>query len=46
MKELDYVCIVCDHRISESEFVTLSEDFVCPECGVPKSDYYLEDFGD
>lgn len=45
-KEKDYVCIVCGHRIPESDFASLPDEVGCPECGVSKQDYYLEDFGD
>ena len=45
-KEKDYVCIDCGHRLAESDYLSLPEEVGCPECGVSKHDYYLEDFGD
>ena len=41
---MDHVCIVCGH-VHDEEFEgkwdELPEDFLCPECGVDKSDYIL-----
>ena len=45
-KEKDYVCIVCGHRLAGSDYLSLPEEVGCPEFGVSKHDYYLEDFGD
>ena len=39
---MDHVCIVCGHvhdEELEGAWTELSEDFVCPECGVGKEDY-------
>lgn len=42
-KEVEYVCIVCNHRLSESDWQSLPEEVGCPECGVSKYDYYPEE---
>jgi len=41
-----HVCIVCGHvhdEELEGVWNQLSDDFVCPECGVCKEDYVLMD---
>jgi rubredoxin len=43
MSERIYVCIVCGHTLSEAEFLAMPDDYLCPECGVGKSDYVLMD---
>ena len=39
---MDHVCVVCGHvhaEVVEGKWEELPEDFLCPECGVGKSDY-------
>jgi len=39
---MEYVCIVCGHvhdEQVEGKWEELSDDFLCPECGVGKADY-------
>jgi rubredoxin len=39
---MEHVCIVCGHIHNEElegAWETLSEEFLCPECGVGKEDY-------
>jgi len=39
---MEHVCIVCGHihdEETEGLWEDLSDDFVCPECGVSKDDY-------
>ena len=38
-----YVCVVCGHRIAEVDYLSLPDEVTCPECGVSKSDYILEE---
>ena len=42
-EEKDYVCIVCGHRLKESDWQSLPDEVGCPECGVSKYDYYPEE---
>ena len=40
-----HVCVVCGHvhdEVLEGAWHTLSEDFVCPECGCGKEDYEVQ----
>ena len=40
----EYVCIVCGHIHDEKQdgkWEDVPEDFVCPDCGVGKSDYVV-----
>jgi rubredoxin len=39
-----YRCIVCGHTLTIEEYNSMPEDYVCPDCGVGKSDYELVDF--
>jgi rubredoxin-NAD+ reductase len=44
---MEHVCIVCGHvhdELTEGKWDELADDFVCPECGVGKSDYDEVDF--
>ena len=39
-----YRCIVCGHEHNEAvegKWEDLPEDFLCPECGVGKDEYYV-----
>jgi rubredoxin-NAD+ reductase len=41
---MDYICVVCGHvhdEEVEGKWEELPEDFLCPECGVGKSDYIV-----
>jgi len=42
--EQTYICVVCGHEHDEAvegRWDELSEDFLCPECGVGKDEYYV-----
>lgn len=41
MNDRVYVCVVCGHTLTEEEFLAMPDDYLCPECGVGKSDYVL-----
>jgi len=44
---MEHICIVCGHvhdELTEGKWDELADDFVCPECGVGKSDYDEVDF--
>ena len=43
MSDRVYVCVVCGHTLTEDEYLSMSDDYVCPECGVSKEDYVLMD---
>lgn len=40
-QEKIYVCVVCGHQLSESDWLSLPDEVNCPECGVSKNDYVL-----
>jgi len=43
--EILHICIVCGHRHdekTEGKWEELPEDFLCPECGCGKDEYYDE----
>ena len=54
LSRMKYVCIICGYTYSEKKgdpdngiepgtrFEDLPDDFVCPECGVPKEDFEEE----
>jgi rubredoxin len=37
--EVQYVCVVCGHTLSEADWLSLPDEVNCPECGVNKNDY-------
>jgi rubredoxin len=42
--EQQYVCGVCGHvhdELTEGKWETLSDNFICPECGCYKDEYSL-----
>ena len=42
--EQTYVCIVCGHEHNEAvegAWQDLPDDFLCPECGCGKDEYYV-----
>ena len=41
--EKTYVCVVCGHELTETEYNNAPEDFSCPDCGVGKEDYISVD---
>jgi len=44
---MEHVCIVCGHvhdELAEGKWDELPDDFLCPDCGVDKSDYEEVDF--
>ena len=38
-----YVCVVCGHTIDEADYLALPDEVTCPECGVSKQDYELQE---
>ena len=43
MEDVKHICVVCGHEHNEDlegRWDELSEDFVCPECGCGKDEYY------
>jgi rubredoxin len=43
MEEVKYICIVCGHEHDEElegRWDELPADFLCPECGCGKDEYY------
>jgi hypothetical protein len=42
--EQTYVCVVCGHEHDEAvegAWQDLPDDFLCPECGCGKDEYYV-----
>jgi len=42
--EQTYVCVVCGHEHDEAiegRWEELGDDFLCPECGCGKDEYYV-----
>jgi len=42
---MNYVCQVCGHvhdEATEGAWETLSDNFICPECGCYKDEYVLQ----
>ena len=42
--EQNYVCVVCGHEHDEAvegAWQDLPDDFLCPECGCGKDEYYV-----
>jgi len=42
--EQTYVCVVCGHEhdeATEGRWEDLGDDFLCPECGCGKDEYYI-----
>jgi rubredoxin len=42
--EKSYACVVCAHEHDEAvegKWEDLPEDFLCPECGCGKEEYYV-----
>jgi rubredoxin len=42
MAKVEHVCVVCGHvhdEETEGAWSTLSDDFVCPDCGCGREDY-------
>lgn len=43
---MKHICVICNHVHDddlEGAWETLPDDFLCPECGCGKEDYYLAD---
>ena len=39
-----HVCVVCGHEhdeVVEGKWETLPEEFLCPDCGCGKEEYYV-----
>ena len=44
MEDVKHICIVCGHEHDEDlegRWEDLGNDFLCPECGCGKDEYYV-----